>query len=1057
MISIPEELLDQFDRENVIPLVGESVNRGVLPLAEDLAEELAQRSNYPPDESRMLHRVAGFYELTTRNRPSMIDFLRDRLDNPDVKPALSHRLIAQLRTELVVTVCYDRLLEYAYREEGIPFLPVISNEDIAYSDERKSMLVWLWGVIDRPESLVITEDDHYRFLQDRENLSYVLRGEMSRRTWLFLGFDHEDAWFRSYYDSVTRRLDHHRRRSYVVRKKMSEYTRAWWSNRADIIETDVESFLLELTNQLAARRQHQVQQEDAPVVIGAAAETASIPLPERPYKLLDFYEAKDAPIFFGREAETYKLSALIHAHRLVLLYSASGAGKTSLLLAGVFPRLKGSDSDYEIIYSRILDNPAEVIRQAVKRRLPDVDLPEGGPLLDFLSAATRSVDKTIVIILDQFEEFFMRFNPAMRSEFIVKLGAIYDARDVPVKIVLSLREDWLASVNEIRERIPEVFNIDMRLLPLTREQAYQAITGPAKKLGVSYAPQLVDQLLQDLMEEADEAKNSSVKTPQLQLVCDAVYEHARLNNRKNITVADYESVGGAQGILERYIETALRKHRGDEREMAQNILIALVTSHDTKSRQDLESLASELGIDEAQVAQVLARLVGQRLVRRIDEENTYELAHDILAATISTWFDEDERNKKEVQELLRRELADWRQDPNALLSEGKYRRIFALRDRLRFTDEEAAYMLRAAVLYNEDAPYWLERVNDPHTQIEILLEMLGSEYLQARLTAVHLLARYPQDRVALALAHRALDDAELQVRDMAAAALGQQGGQAGIDFLTIVAGDKSSPQRPRAILALARIRDVAPNQKIEVSGSNRFRIFINLAGIRYKRDWTKIRRVTIAGAFGGALGFGLGLFIPMANQFTQVLRSGSLLDLFFIIPVMALFGMLAGAILAFGISGMESLKRERPALARVFGGILFGGLGFAFALSFFALVDSDGISDTLLNIAGGGLFGVLIALGMTLPAVFTANKVAAIVGGTLGGSVGIVVWGLFGFEPLQVQTLPLPALLASGGLTGFVLSFFVVMAYSRSASEAENSENDRVHIDHLQAIEGTPL
>lgn len=1055
MISIPEELLDQFERENVIPLVGESINDRVLPSAEDLAEQLAERCNYPPDEPKTLQRVAGYYELIMRDRPSLIDFLRDRLDIPEAEPTLSHRLIAQLRPEAAISVCYDRLLELAFREEAIPYSPVISNEDIVYSDERKTMLVWLWGVLERPESLVITEDDHHRFLQDRENISYVLRAEMSRRTWLFLGFDHEDPWFRSYYDSVTRRLDRHRRRSYVVRTKMSEYSRAWWSERAEILETDVESFLVELTNQLAARRQQAVQQEEVRVIKGVPVKTASLPLPDRPYKLLDFYEAKDAPIFFGRSAETHTLSSLIHAHRLVLLYSASGAGKTSLLLAGVVPRLEGADSDYETLYLRVLDNPSDVIRRSVQRRFSDVDLPEGGSLVDFLSAVTSAVDKTLVIILDQFEEFFMRFNPNMREAFIAELGALHDARDVPVKIVLSLREDWLASVNEIRERIPEVFYIDQRLLPLTREQAHQAITEPAKKLGVTYDQQLVNQLLQDLTDETDEATNSSVNTPQLQLVCDAVYEHARVNNRKHITLADYESIGGAQGILDRYIEAALREYRGDERELAKNMLIALVTSHETKARQDLKSLASELRVPELEARQLLRRLTGQRLVRRLDEGSSYELAHDILAATISTWFGEQERERKEVQELLRRELTDWRQDPNALLSEGKFRRIVAARDSLRLTEEEAAYILRAAVLYNEDTPYWLDRVDDPDAQIEILLEMLESENDQARLTSAQLLVDYTQDQVAMALAQTAIEDPEAKVRDTAAASLGLMGGQPGINYLTDILLEKEDPLRSRALRALARIRDVAPDQMIDLSGTARLSISSTLAKMRFRRDWPKIRAVTAAGAIGGALGFGLGLTIPLMIQFMEVSDSQSLILAVFIVPLIGVLGLLAGAAVAIGISGGESVMRERAGIGRLVGGILFGGLGFALVLAPLAIVNLTGFPDDLLEIIGGGLFGVLIALGMTLPAAFTSNRVALIVGGALGGGLGMVAWRVLGFTPLQSSTLPL--LLASGALTGFILALSISVAYSRSAPRKKKIEDGSDRIDQIQTAEGTAI
>ena len=72
---------------------------------------------------------------------------------------------------------------------------------------------------------------------------------------------------------------------------------------------------------------------------------------------------------------------------------------------------------------------------------------------------------------------------------------------LPVKVVLSLREDWLAAVSEIEERIPEVFRARMRLLPLTREQACQAIIAPVERLGISYEPALVERLLNDLTTE----------------------------------------------------------------------------------------------------------------------------------------------------------------------------------------------------------------------------------------------------------------------------------------------------------------------------------------------------------------------------------------------------------------------------------------------------------------------------------------------------------------------------------------------------------------------------
>jgi hypothetical protein len=130
--------------------------------------------------------------------------------------------------------------------------------------------------------------------------------------------------------------------------------------------------------------------------------------------------------------------------------------------------------------------------------------------------------------------------------------------------------------------------------------------------------------------------------------------------------------------------------------VAKNVLTTLVTSQATKAWTDLERIAFEVGAETVVVERVLARLIRQRLVRRLDEGQTYELVHDILAATIAQWISGKDRQLKQARELLRRELADWRQEPSLLLSQGKFQRINAVRDGLQLTDEETAFLLRAA-------------------------------------------------------------------------------------------------------------------------------------------------------------------------------------------------------------------------------------------------------------------------------------------------------------------------------------------------------------------------
>jgi hypothetical protein len=296
---------------------------------------------------------------------------------------------------------------------------------------------------------------------------------------------------------------------------------------------------------------------------------------------------------------------------LALLYGASGTGKTSLLLAGAVPRLEQAEPPYETLYVRAFEDPALVIRRAVRRRLPEGDLPQNSSLLDFLDAATKALGRTLVIILDQFEEFFIRLSPEFRAAFIAELGTLCDAHDVPVKVVLSLREDWLASVEEIENRIPEVFRIKMRLLPLTRDQALQAITAPVERLGVSYQPALVERLLEDLTGEGDRA----IMPPQLQLVCGALYDGLEPDERQ-ITLTAYEGLGGARGVLRQYLEDELARLGSAERALARETLEELVTSQGTKAVKASHELAVALGVDAADLEPALDKLVRARLLAR---------------------------------------------------------------------------------------------------------------------------------------------------------------------------------------------------------------------------------------------------------------------------------------------------------------------------------------------------------------------------------------------------------------------------------------------------------
>ena len=90
----------------------------------------------------------------------------------------------------------------------------------------------------------------------------------------------------------------------------------------------------------------------------------------------------------------------------------------------------------------------------------------------------------------------------------------------------------------------------------------------------------------------------------------------------------------------------------------------------------------------------------------------------------------------------------------------------------------------------------------------------------------------------------------------------------------------------------------------------------------------------------------------------------------------------------------------------------------------------------------GGLFGLLIALGITIPAAVAPKRAASLAGGALGGALGILIWRSLGFSPLQASSVPTPILLVSGGLVGLILAFSIVWAGARRPGLVKQQPED---------------
>ena len=706
--SPKEYLLKQFEHGNVLLFIGEEIVNDINGeiFWDKLKGLLSESSDETTFNQFHLPKLAQAYEYHY-SKNKLIRVLQSQFDTLTDEPQKIHHLIANISgCKVLVTTCIDGKLERALNEANRPFDKITPDSNILLEDEKMLQIYQLCGNFESPETLIITETDYDAFFKRKDAFSISLQGYLARKTTLFLGYNLIDTHFQNLYERLLYPLDRISHESYLVTTKTAAINTPWCEHHSiNIIQEEPYEFLTELSIVLSKRTQQYSQR------VGEMASEDISPA-VLPYKFLHYYEAVDTDIFFGRAKECHRLISLIYAHRLVVVYGQSGVGKTSLLLAGVEANLAKAKVRYETIYVRSLEAPADSIRSILQRRIPETNLPKNGSLVDFLYTAINHLDCPLIIMLDQFEEFFIRHGPQIRADFISDLSDLYHAQDLPIKIIFSLRADWLWVIGELENEIPNIFNIHLHLKPFSQEQARQAITAPVEGLGVDYEPELIEQILKDIKSNINDqagSTNEVVMPPELQIVCNTLYDSMK-SDEDQITLATYNRLGGTRNILQKYLSDALKHQRGKKRELAYAILDELVTSQNTKAVKTASELALMLGQSLDEIHSLLETLLRSRLIRVFDSqdesEKAYELAHEYLIQEMEA--DPERQKRKKIMELIKQEVENWKQF-ETLLDEHKLNLVDEIKESLILNQEELAFLLRSALPIRRNVIYWLNR------------------------------------------------------------------------------------------------------------------------------------------------------------------------------------------------------------------------------------------------------------------------------------------------------------------------------------------------------------
>ncbi|MFF7171753.1 nSTAND1 domain-containing NTPase [Streptomyces pseudovenezuelae] len=393
-----------------------------------------------------------------------------------------------------------------------------------------------------------------------------------------------------------------------------------------------------------------------------------------PYRGLASYRQEDARWFFGRERSTEALVKLLRSAAdtgtggLVMLVGASGAGKSSLLNAGLVTALEdgalggtGEDGDRRVVQLVPGADPLTELTARIPELKPlvcgtDTDGPDIDHPPEFPHAVREAVASWAqreaaaarpVVIVDQFEEAFtLCSDETARRTFVRLLHAACTPAgpDVPAPalVLLGIRADFYERCLDHPELADALQHRHMVLGPLTDGELREAVTGPARAVGLELEPGLAELIVREVSADGPRGAHDAGVLPLLSHALLATWQRRKAGR---LTLAGYRAAGGIQGAVAATAERAWTGLDPAARTAARLLLLRLVRlgedTQATRRRGTRRQLAAE-STDPGKTEESLEALVRARLVTL--DADTVEITHEALLTAwprLREWIDED--------------------------------------------------------------------------------------------------------------------------------------------------------------------------------------------------------------------------------------------------------------------------------------------------------------------------------------------------------------------------------------------------------------------------------
>ncbi len=391
------------------------------------------------------------------------------------------------------------------------------------------------------------------------------------------------------------------------------------------------------------------------------------PVPDQnPYKGLKSYNESDRELFYGRDQVVKDLQAKIPGNRLMVITGPSGSGKSSVIKAGLLPRLR--DDGFRILPvvrpgNAPIETLEEVLLQSGVTQAPKSL--DKGIRADLLKAFS---EKPTVLLIDQYEELITRCaDKDERDQYVAALRELLDKTgEDDLKIILTLRSDFEPQLD--KGYLGEYWQSGrFNVPPFSAEDLKEVVAMPAIQASFVFEPpQLVDKIVEEVLQAPG-------ALPLLSYTMSELYEtyvqRSGGSKFRNFNEKDYQKLGGVRGALRSKADRLYEQFDDALKITLRNLFLRMVSIEGgevTSRRVMVDELVYADAAENKRVEKAIADLVDSRLIvsgtSEESSEKYIEPAHDALMrawGTLYEWMNTFGNDTIHLQRRLNQRVIDY--------------------------------------------------------------------------------------------------------------------------------------------------------------------------------------------------------------------------------------------------------------------------------------------------------------------------------------------------------------------------------------------------------------